>query len=243
MPLINLDILKPAERIYKDTDITDDDIKPNKLGIIFINYNYGGGENYLGQPVINDAALFIQHVICFGYKCFYICDTDKETAIKIIIKLISLEGKDIVFFYAGHGTQVVDISKDEDDGFDEAFCFPNSDLFIDDEFCDIVNKYMKCNKFICMTDACHSGTIYDVERIDVDKQKHMICLSACTDSQCATQYNSGNGVFSINFWKCFDMETKTLDVKRLGIIFKNSKLNQMPVIYPTPSYSTMYIDF
>lgn len=227
-------IQKYAKEINNENNITKDDIKTNnKLAILFVNYNANG---YLGQPVINDCADVAKHLIDFGYKCFYICNTTSTTAKNVIKRLISQSNKRIVFYYSGHGAQVRDLDGDEDDGYDEAFCFRGGYL-IDDDFCNIVNENLKCDKFICISDACHSGTIYDVERVKEDLRNRMICLSACKDYQTSKQLEK-NGIFTLQFWNCYDKQTKLLNVSKL-----NQRLdwfNQELVIYPS---NTTLIDF
>ena len=227
-------ILLYAKEIYDDNGITDDDMKANKLAILFINYNCNGK---LGQPVINDGALYANNLNYFGYKCFFISNTTKTNAMKIIIKLISSKGKDIVFFYSGHGDYVQDMDGDEDDCVDEAFSFQDNEYLIDDEFRDMVNTYLECNKFICISNTCHSGTIYDVERINEDKRKRMICVSSCKDEQWSFQLKK-NGLFSLQFWFCFDRNTKTLDIDKLNSRLK--RWEQEVIIYPP---NTTFIDF
>ena len=147
-----------------------------------------------------------------------------------------MKNKTIVFFYSGHGSTINYMDSDENDGRDESFVFKDR-FFIDDEFCNLINKYLDCEKLICITDACHSGTIYDAEKVDKDKQNKITCVSSCLDFQTSKQLDK-NGVFTMNFWKCFNKQTKQLDVKEI-----NKRLdlfNQRIVMFPNNSQT---IDF
>ena len=183
-----------------------------KICILFVNYNSSG---YLGQPVINDCYVFASKLkTIYGYECFFICNSTKNTASRILKTIVSQQDKDVVFYYSGHGTSVHDPHGDESDGRDEAFCFRDG-IMIDDEFCDIVNRYMKCQKLICITDACYSGTIYDVERIAPELKQRMICISSCSDHQTSKQLDK-NGVFTMQFWQCFDVSSGAFDLYKIN---------------------------
>lgn len=219
-------LLKFAKEIATPDDIVVND-NDKRICILFVNFNSGG---YLGQPVINDCEEFAQNLKeTFGYKCFFICNSKRANAKEIIKKLISMENKKIAFYYSGHGTRVRDTNGDERDGMDEAFCF-NDGVLIDDDFCKLINEHLRCKHFICITDACHSGTIYDIDNIRTEKRGKMTCISSCSDNQTAKQLLK-NGIFTLNFWKCYDKNSKRLDVKKM-----NKRLDwfdQMIVMYPS----------
>ena len=69
---------------------------------------------------------------------------------------------DIVFVsFSGHGGRVVDVSGDEDDGYDESIIpvdFHENGQIIDDDILDIFVKRMKGGVFCTVVmDCCHSG--------------------------------------------------------------------------------------
>ena len=201
-------LLKHASEIFKESDIVVGDMD-KKIAILFANYDSMG---YLGQPVLNDCEEFAKRLaIDYKYKCYFICNAQCSTAKAIIKKLIEMRGKQIVFFYSGHGTQIPDKDGDEADGKDEAFCFRGSCL-VDDDFCHLINEYLDCERLICITDACHSGSIYDAHRIRRNIQDRITCISSCDDHETSKQLLK-NGVFTYNFWNNFDMKTKMLNTK------------------------------
>ena len=73
----------------------------------------------------------------------------------------------VILYYSGHGVQTVDMSGDEDDGFDEALCptdvKPNTaqtefvNVLLDDELEDLLGQIPTDNVTIIL-DCCHSGT-------------------------------------------------------------------------------------
>jgi hypothetical protein len=71
-------------------------------------------------------------------------------------------GDVVVFQFAGHGTQVDDLDRDEDDSLDEAFCpadFADGRLLIDDDIKGLIVSMSPGVNLTCFIDCCHSGTI------------------------------------------------------------------------------------
>lgn len=78
-------------------------------------------------------------------------------------------GDAVVFYFSGHGTQVLDKDKDEDDKKDEAICpsetaagsdgyINQSTIITDDELNNLIKK-LKERKVLLLFDSCHSGTV------------------------------------------------------------------------------------
>jgi hypothetical protein len=108
-------------------------------------------------------------------------------------------GDCFLLFYAGHGTSVPDLSGDEADGKDEAFCLVTSDgksdRMTDDQLAQIINDNIPPDvNVIIVSDCCHSGTIADFGS-NMWGQTKAVLLSGCTDSQKAEDTGSG-GVFT-----------------------------------------------
>jgi hypothetical protein len=95
-----------------------------------------------------------------------------------------------IFFYAGHGDNVVDLDGDEDDGKDEAFVlldsFGNgseSTYLVDDEFSKLlVDSFQPNTRILVFTDCCHSGTICDLDRPDI-QARPVVHISGTQDHQ------------------------------------------------------------
>ena len=106
----------------------------------------------------------------------------------------SKEG-DIVFVqYSGHG-----VTTDNTDGKekeDQAFNFRNQkgedEYLVDDQIAgmlgQILPNWLPCVFFV---DACHSGSILDLEKSHLYQGKHVILFSGCQDNQYSQ--DTGNG--------------------------------------------------
>jgi hypothetical protein len=69
-------------------------------------------------------------------------------------------GDTVAVHYAGHGTQLPDLNRD--DGFDEAWVpydYPSGEFFIDDDQGELFDRYRAAGvELVLFTDCCHSGT-------------------------------------------------------------------------------------
>merc|ERR1719379_194767 len=106
-------------------------------------------------------------------------------------------GEVFVFFFAGHGTSVVDVDGDEADGRDEALCFTRDgrmsraeNLIDDDLAATICSSFDPGVDVLLITDCCHSGTIGDLEKA-IWKPFRAVSISACKDYQ--TSIDTGKG--------------------------------------------------
>mmetsp|Transcript_54629 Transcript_54629/g.130367 ORF Transcript_54629/g.130367 Transcript_54629/m.130367 type:complete len:286 (-) Transcript_54629:168-1025(-) len=111
-----------------------------------------------------------------------------------------------LFYYSGHGHFVRDLDGDEADHFDEAFVcvdeqgqikIPQS-LYIDDEFHDdMVAALHPDTRVLLITDCCHSGTIADLDKPDMEGRE-AILLAGCLDPQTSgdLKRTQGGGIFT-----------------------------------------------
>jgi len=84
------------------------------------------------------------------------------------------DGDRIYLYFSGHGLQVKDLNKDEEDGMDEALASYNikavdtdwSNVILDDDLEPLLEK-MKGRVVTLVIDACHSGTISRSLSLDV----------------------------------------------------------------------------
>lgn len=68
----------------------------------------------------------------------------------------------LVFHYSGHGSQIVSVNGDEEDGLDELICPYDmnwSHPFTDDHIADILSSAPAGVNLTMLMDCCHSGTI------------------------------------------------------------------------------------
>ncbi|MFL6636290.1 MAG: caspase domain-containing protein, partial [Massilia sp.] len=133
-----------------------------------------GIDKYPTAPLggcVNDAHAWANAFMRLGFDRPRILEDDRATRDAIVRELKSLvatsrAGDVIVFQYAGHGTQVPDLDRDEKGGDtpdrDEAICpydFAAGELLIDDDVRDIFGTLPDGVNLTCFFDCCHSGTI------------------------------------------------------------------------------------
>lgn len=177
--------------------------------LIGINYIKTSNELY---GCINDITN-IQNILSskYNYSEFDILSdlsTIKPTYNNIINYLHKLVEKstqcdEVWLHYSGHGSSVRDINGDEIDGKDEVLVpidYAKGNLIKDDELNNIL-KNIKC-KCICIIDACHSGTMLDLqynylgniisEQTNKIINSPIIMISGCRDDQTSadTVYNN-----------------------------------------------------
>lgn len=198
----------------------------DKVLIMFLNWSVPCG-SALGQPVINDGVLVAKLCKQLGYDCFYKCNAMVRTAKLIISKFLSMKHKRVIFYYSGHGTTTPDRNGDEKDGRDENFVFAGGCLS-DDEMIELINGNCQCDHLSLIADCCHSGTIFDLDRLK-DELKGKVCaISSCDDNQQSTQLLK-NGMFTLQLCQLYDEQTGLIDMDKLTE--RLSKWNQTVITY------------
>lgn len=90
--------------------------------------------------------------------------TQQATAGAFIDEMLSLSAKlrpgDILFLsYSGHGGQVPDLDRDEqDDGLDETWCLFDR-MLLDDELYRLFGRFAPDVRILMLSDSCHSGSV------------------------------------------------------------------------------------
>ncbi|KAK5770405.1 metacaspase-1-like [Gossypium arboreum] len=129
-----------------------------------------------------------------------------ESSLKWLVKDCR-SGDSLVFYYSGHGLRQPDFEDDEIDGFDETICpvdFLKEGMIVDNDiYKTIVQPLTEGVRLHAIVDACHSGTILDLEHYyDNNEQQwkdnkppsgarkqtsggKAYCISACEDDQVA----------------------------------------------------------
>ncbi|XP_068641153.1 metacaspase-1-like [Aristolochia californica] len=119
-----------------------------------------------------------------------------------------LPGDSLVFHFLGHGSQQIDCSGDEADGYDEALCpmdYETQGNIIDDEINEtIVRPLPRGAKLHAIIDASHSGTALDLP---------FVCRMGRTGSyqwvnqSPACSYKGTSGGMAVSFSSCNDNQT------------------------------------
>ncbi|MDF1550031.1 MAG: caspase family protein [Bacteroidales bacterium] len=123
--------------------------------------NYPGTVNDL-SGCVNDVNDWAKLLNSFGFQTTKIFNEQATknnilNALENLVKEAKL-GDVVVFTYSGHGTQVLDTSGDEEDGYDEALYVYDGTL-IDDEINAILKTADKNAEIIVIADSCFSGTV------------------------------------------------------------------------------------
>jgi metacaspase-1 len=123
--------------------------------------NYPGTENDL-SGCVNDANGWANLLKSMGFTVRLLIDnqvTADEFSLAIRTALDKSQAGDVVVItYSGHGTQVLDESGDEEDGYDEALYLYDG-VFTDDALRELLNGANAGVHVFVITDSCFSGTI------------------------------------------------------------------------------------
>ncbi|MEO6189106.1 MAG: caspase family protein [Saprospiraceae bacterium] len=154
----------------------------NKKALIIAVGNYPQASGFRSINSLNDIPLIQNALIKLGFLQKDIIILQDQFATKSNIMetlgkrfLESLNFGDIAYFhFSGHGQQIIDISGDELDGYDEALVpfdasvefipgvYEGKNHIIDDELNDVFSKIRtklgSQGHFLVTIDACHSGT-------------------------------------------------------------------------------------
>ena len=129
-----------------------------------------GIDEYSIQPLsgcVNDAGQWRDTLTGLGYETKLITNGEAThsgmlAALRALV-VTSRAGDSLVFQYAGHGTQVTDVSGDETDadGLDEALVpidFQDGNFLIDDDIGEVLDELPEGVSLTCFMDCCNSGT-------------------------------------------------------------------------------------
>jgi hypothetical protein len=191
----------------------DDDLKLATTGnykalLVGINYK---GTSYELKGCINDVQNITQYLVSQNISADKMCiltdDTDikptKNNIINYFTKLLTdaKSGDQLVFFYSGHGSTIVNTSINKDvEPFDDVLITIDSNCIIDDDLNEIIQKNLKPNvKLFVLFDCCHSGTMLDLRyNFPVDDTKPGIIIDNSSE-------NTKSNVFYIS--GCKDDQT------------------------------------
>ena len=111
---------------------------------------------------VNDAKDWSALLQGFGFTTSMILDSQATRAnVKAALQNLvntTNAGDIAVFTYSGHGTQVADFSRDENDTYDEAICAYDGNI-IDDELRVILQGIHPQATLVVISDSCFSGSV------------------------------------------------------------------------------------
>ena len=128
-----------------------------------------GIDDYPISPLsgcVNDALQWRDTLTELGYDAKLITNGEatRRGMLEALGELVgsSRPGDSLVFQYAGHGTQVDDVSGDEvNDGLDEALVpadYEDGEFLIDDDIGEVLDNLPDAVSLTCFMDCCNSGT-------------------------------------------------------------------------------------
>lgn len=178
---------------------------------LLVGINYIGTNNEL-NGCINDILNMADVLkIEFGYKpenIIMMSDTTvikptRNNIIKELLNLILSDATDLYFHYSGHGSQVKDVSGDEEDKMDECLVpidYDKNGMILDDELKGLLQCLNNDKKLTMVLDCCHSGSGVDLSynvyeragklsllndymiKNNITRGK-VLCISGCKDNQ------------------------------------------------------------
>lgn len=99
------------------------------------------------------------------------------------------DGDSAFIMISGHGYQKSQEYREyqknkELDGMDEYINY-NNGIITDNDIYDLLIKNIKkkCKRIVCLSDTCHSGTMFDLDNNDNNDNKNTISLSGCQDHE------------------------------------------------------------
>lgn len=110
-----------------------------------------------------DAAVYRQFAEQAAFQNINTLLTKQATSKNVLKHLADaakkLKSGDIMLLtYSGHGGSIIDVNKDEPDGFDETWCLYDRQL-IDDELFECFSQFKAGVRILIFSDSCHSGTV------------------------------------------------------------------------------------
>jgi metacaspase-1 len=123
--------------------------------------NYPGTSNDL-QGCVNDANDWCALLGEYGFETALLLDSQAtrqniKSALENLV-LSARQGDVVVLTYSGHGTQVLDLSSDEGDIYDEAI-YVYDGTILDDELRDIIDQIDLQASLVVISDSCFSGSV------------------------------------------------------------------------------------
>ena len=243
---------------------------------LLIGCNYATTSNRL-YGCINDCLLILDMLITnFGYNqadIMFLRDDiyptysplfpSKPNILNALTNLVDLTNKvdveQVFFSNSSHGTNTIDRSRDETDGYDEcvvpADYFTNGSLITDDELNTILKNISPNTKCFFIFDCCMSGTILDlpysynynnnmfIEKVEntsnsLSNKSDIICLSGCRDNEYAldvSQNGRANGAMTLAIYTVLQQQQwicnlNDLIVKVYDFLSVNNYNSQQPLV-------------
>jgi hypothetical protein len=196
------------------------------LGLNYVNpTNYGGWNGELAGCV-PDSRNMAEMAERAGWQVNALWNDAECTNGALASKIAEMagtlrRGDRFLLSYSGHGGQVPDRNKDEEDGRDETWCLHDGEL-IDDSLNAMLAQFRAGVRVVVISDSCHSGTVTRAPRVPTGRSSKpmvirglpepeigivkasVLLFSGCTDDQLSGDLAEG-GRFTITMLR--ELET------------------------------------
>jgi hypothetical protein len=161
----------------------------------------------MGTGPIVGAISFAECLKSFGFEIYFMHNPHAETFLRYLDAFFKATTDQLVVYYVGHGTGIFDTDDTVSHRDDEAFVFDDGIIIEDDLLSHLTANKNPSNELILITDACHSGTIWDIQG-QLEKGRELppqiISISATSDTTVARQTvinRQDQGLFTANLTK------------------------------------------
>ncbi|EAY09426.1 hypothetical protein TVAG_420480 [Trichomonas vaginalis G3] len=158
---------------------------------VFICINtYVSEQITLGVGPMNDGINVAEAMAAKKWPIFFLHNPTQAQYLEWLDVFLANTKSELITYYTGHGTQVDGGDGQENDSKNEAYVFENGSQ-VECTPDDTLQKHLvqyKTNanlKVILLSDCCHSGTIWDLNKSD--SPQNCISISAAQDKQTAKQ--------------------------------------------------------
>jgi hypothetical protein len=169
-----------------------------KVAFLCVN-TYTSYRLNLGVVPLNDSVLFAQFAKNFEFEIYFFHNPHSETFLRYLDLFFARTTGQLILYYVGHGSGITETHQEG-----EAFVFDDGPIPEDELITHLIeNKHPK-NEVILVTDACHSGTIWDIQGGSVHGRTlpdGVISVSAATNEKAPRQSRIAGieqGVFTSN---------------------------------------------
>jgi hypothetical protein len=180
----------------------------------------------LGTSPINDALLFARKLKKFGFMIYFVHNPHARNFLRYLDVFFRNVTGQLVLFYVGQGNGAT--AEDGSPSTEEAFVFDDGPVYEEDLITHLIENKNDTSEVILVTDACHSGTIWDIQDGTVKGRElppGVISISAATDEQSARQITIGRteyGLFTHTLVKALkenpEITPEDLSAKMRGVI-------------------------
>ena len=186
--------------------------------VVFLCVNtYTDPSVTLGVGPMNDGINVADSMAKYGnWKLYFLHNPKKDLYLQWLDFFLKNTKTQLITYYTGHGTQLDSNDAQENDNKDEAYYFEDgtvSDNVLAQHLMD--NKTNESLRCLLLSDCCHSGTIWDLNKSGMPA--NIMSISAAKDSQTAKQTEvegDEQGIFTFYFFKFLEQD-KTLTPNQL----------------------------